>query len=77
LIPGRRPPADGGDSRRARTRRGFVQALLVAIGAVAVVGMTWVVGRGRPSAGRDPEYTPPAFPPPQTDSTAMPDAESG
>ncbi len=53
-------------------RRGFLQAVLVAIGAMAAVGLAWVIGRGAPSAGRDAEFTPPAPAPTSEAATAVP-----
>lgn len=48
--------------RAARTRRGFLAALAVAVGSALLIGLLWLLSRGAPSAGRDPEWTPPAMP---------------
>lgn len=56
-------PQHGDRSARvARTRRGFVGALLTALGSALLLLLLWLVSRGAPSAGRDPEFTPPALP---------------
>jgi hypothetical protein len=53
-------------------RRGFLQALLVSVGALLAVGLTWLISRGAPSAGRDAEFTPPAPAPTSAAATAAP-----
>ncbi len=44
--------------RMARTRRGFIGALLAAIGSALAIGMLWLFARDAPSAGRDPAWPP-------------------
>ena len=73
----RRLGTGGTDTPLARTRRGFLQALLVSIGVLLVVGTIWLVSRGAPSAGRDPEFTPPAIVPTRSAPSAAPNAETG
>ena len=73
----RRLGTGGTDTPLARTRRGFLQALLVSIGVLLAVGTIWLVSRGAPSAGRDPEFTPPAIAPTRAATTVAPDAETG
>jgi hypothetical protein len=40
-------------------RRGFLGAVAVSIAAAAIVGLLWSAAREAPSAGRDPNLTPP------------------
>jgi hypothetical protein len=65
------------DSPQARTRRGFLEAMLVSVSALLAVGVIWLVGRRGQSAGRDPEFMPPVTVPPRTSPTATPGTESG
>lgn len=44
----------------ARTRRGFLGALLAALSSALVIALLWLLSRGAPSAGRDPNWTMPA-----------------
>ena len=64
-------------SGQAVTRRGLMQSLAAAIGAVVVVAVVWLVSRNAPSAGRDPEFTPPAMAPSRMAPAATPPSESG
>ena len=66
-------------SRRTKTltRRGFVPALLAAIGAALVVGLAWLVSRDAPSSGRDPEFMSPALAPTRPAPGATPEGETG
>jgi hypothetical protein len=44
-----------------RTRRGFLGALLTGVASVLLVALHWLVSRRAPSAGRDPNLTPPTL----------------
>ena len=69
--------AGNDETVHALARRGFLQSLLAAIGALLVVGLGWIVSRDAPSAGRDPEFTPPALAPTRPAATATPEAVAG
>lgn len=60
---GERPVVEGlaaAGTRVARTRRGFLGACVAGGLSALLVGVLWLLSRGRPSAGRDPAFTPPA-----------------
>src|SRR5215217_199820 len=61
--------SDRQESRNS-TRREFVQATLVAVGAALVLGILWLVSRAAPSATRDPLMTPPEIVPTPTPTPA-------
>lgn len=69
-------PAGNDEPAHVLARRGVLQSLLAAIGALLVVGLVWIVSRDAPSAGRDPEFTPPVLAPTRPAATATP-AEAG
>ncbi len=58
-LPGQRDPGEA----NARTRRGFLSAVVVSLASALIVGLLWLIARRAPSAGRDPDLTPPAFAP--------------
>lgn len=72
-----RRSAGNDESAHTLVRRGFLQSLLAAIGALLVVGMAWIVSRDAPSAGRDPEFTPPMLAPTRPAATATSAAVDG
>lgn len=45
--------------RAARTRRGFLGALLAALASALAIVIVWLIARGSPSSGRDPAWPPP------------------
>jgi len=67
-----RSDSDEDATPQTLVRRGFLQALLVAVGAMLTVGLAWLISRGAPSAGRDAEFTPPAPAPTSEAATAAP-----
>lgn len=48
--------------REARTRRGFIGALVTAVLSALLIALLWLFARRAPSAGRDPDLTPPIAP---------------
>jgi len=70
------PPVGGAlDGSRsdaaASTRRGFLGAMLVSLGAALLIGLLWIVSRNAPSAGRDPAFTAPVLAPTRTPTPAV------
>ena len=60
------------DEATARTRRGLLGSLAVSLGAALIIVLLWLITRGAPSAGTDPNLTPPAYAPTRPAPTATP-----
>jgi hypothetical protein len=56
----------------ATTRRGFLGAVLATVIAALIVGLLWLAARDAPSAGRDPQLTPPLYLPTRPAPTTTP-----
>lgn len=56
----------------AHTRRGFVGAALASLVSALVVALLWLLARGAPSAGRDPNLTRPMRLPTRTPTPVTP-----